>query len=70
MTLKTVDKEKSLIGKVRAGPCGEFEDEKHALFNCSLVDRTGLNLNENLDSIWSQPDIFKLFNRIHTANFV
>ena len=52
------------------GPCGEFEDEKHALFNCSLIDRIGLNLNENLDAIWGQPDIFKLFNRIHIANFV
>ena len=51
------------------GTCGVFGDEKHVLYDCSLVDRSDVELKE-INQIWCQPEVYKLFKRIKDAKFI
>ena len=48
--------------------CGVIGDEKHVIYDCSLVPRDGILLNQHLHNIWFQPEIFKLFGNIKTVS--
>ena len=50
--------------------CGVLGDERHAIYECSLVIRDDIVLNEHIHRIWDQPDIFKLFERLRAAKFL
>ena len=39
-------------------------DERHIIFDCSLIKRNDLFLKDGLDNILNQPDILKPFSRI------
>ena len=44
--------------------CNVVGDEIHILFNCSLNFRGDLNLSDDVNCIWTEEDVFKLFRRI------
>ena len=48
--------------------CGVLGDELHALYHCSNIDRSDINLPDNLDQVWESPDLFKLFQRLQERN--
>ena len=50
--------------------CNVLGDEEHVLFHCTLIDRTDLNLSNELNHIWKQQDVFTLFKRIKMAEFL
>ena len=50
--------------------CGVLGDERHAIYECSLVIHDDIILNEHIHGIWYQPDIFKLFERFRAAKFL
>ena len=50
--------------------CNVLGDEKHVLFNCSLIDRADLDLSNEINHIWEQQDVFILFKRIKMAEFL
>ena len=50
--------------------CNTIGDEEHALFDCDMVDRSGLILSRNIAEIWSQDDIFKLFIKLKDEKII
>ena len=50
--------------------CGVLSDERHGIYECSLIIRDGIVLNEHIHGIWYQPDIFMLFERFRAAKFL
>ena len=44
--------------------CNILGDERHAIYECSLIDRQGINLHEDISMIWQQASIYTLFKRI------
>ena len=48
--------------------CGVLGDELHALYHCTNIDRSDINLPDNLDQVWESPDLFKLFQRLQERN--
>ena len=44
--------------------CKVLGDERHLLYDCIEVDRSGLNLPDNISDLWKCDSIFELFNRI------
>ena len=50
--------------------CGVLGEERHVIYECSLVTRDDIVLNEHIYCIWYQPDIFKLFKRFRAAKFL
>ena len=50
--------------------CGVVGDECHTVFDCSLIERSDLVLGGNLDKIWNQPDIIKLFKRLKEIKLI
>ena len=52
------------------GTCGVVGDECHTVFDCSLIERSDLVLGGNLDKIWNQPDIIKLFKRLKEIKLI
>ena len=65
-------------GRLRSPPreerlctvCGVLGDERHAIYECSLVIRDDIVLNKHIHRIWYQPDIFKYFERHRAAKFL
>ena len=45
--------------------CGVLGDERHVIYECSLIDRNGVILNDSLNNLWYQPDIFKIIPFVH-----
>ena len=52
------------------GVCGVLGDEKHFLFECNVVSRDGLNIQDSLSDVWSQEDVSKLFERLKDTEFL
>ena len=50
--------------------CGGLGDERHVIYECSLINREGVNLNDSLNNLWYQPDIFKTFKHIKAATVI
>ena len=50
--------------------CGILGDEKHIIYQCGLIQRNDLLLSKNLNEIWYQKDIFELFIRISSSEFL
>ena len=50
--------------------CNLLGDEKHALFNCTAIDRDLLDLPNSISDIWEANDVFTLFKRLKDANFL
>ena len=44
--------------------CNVMGDEAHYVYNCSLVTRNDLSLENDLGRIWTQPDVFQLIKRL------
>ena len=44
--------------------CKVMGDEAHYVYNCSLVTRNDLSLENDLGRIWTQPDVFQLIKRL------
>ena len=49
--------------------CDVLGDEKHIIYECSLINRDDLNLSD-LSSIWTQQDVFPLFGRIRLTEYL
>ena len=50
--------------------CGVLGDERHAIYQCSNVDRTDISLPEVLSEIWSEECIYVLFKRLKEAKIL
>ena len=50
--------------------CGVLGDERHVIYECSLVSRENLNLDEDLSRIWTHEDVFALFRSIRSTDFL
>ena len=50
--------------------CGEFGDEKHVIYNCFLIDRNDMMLEQRLSHIWYQPEIYTLFKRMKETDYL
>ena len=50
--------------------CGELGDERHIIYNCSLIDRDGILLDPRISYIWYQPEIYLLFKRIKETEYL
>ena len=50
--------------------CGVVGDERHIIYNCSLISRDDLTLSNDISCIWTQEDVFKLFGRIKETEFL
>ena len=46
--------------------CNTLGDEKHVIYDCSLIFREDLVLSNDLSRIWTQQDVFHLFGRTVT----
>ena len=44
--------------------CGVLGDEVHYLYNCAQIKRDDVVLPQNLDELWQNPNVFKLFSRL------
>ena len=44
--------------------CNVLGNEIHLIFNCRLIDRTGLQLPNSFTELWKCDDVFELFKRI------
>ena len=43
--------------------CNVLGDEHHFIYNCPLIERSDLNLSNNLSQVWSQEDVFEIIGR-------
>ena len=50
--------------------CDTLGDEKHALFYCSLINRTDLYLSNDISKIWGQQDVFSIFKRMKMVDYL
>ena len=50
--------------------CNVLGDEEHVIYNCALIARNDINLSNDLSCIWEQEDVFRLFGRIKTADYL
>ena len=50
--------------------CESIGGEKHILYQCGLVERNDFGISRNIDEIWSQKDIFELFQRITNTPYL
>ena len=50
--------------------CGVLGDENHVIYSCSQISREDMVLDDFIDKIWYQPEVFRLFERIKTAKFL
>ena len=50
--------------------CGEIGDEEHVIYRCSLVLRNDIVFLDEIDKLWLQPEVYKLFARIKDAKFL
>ena len=50
--------------------CNILGDEKYIIHECSLIYREDLNLSNDLYNIWTQQDVFRLFNRIIETGYL
>ena len=50
--------------------CGVLGDERHVIYDCVRINRTGLELCNDISRIWSQRDIFGLFREIKREEYV
>ena len=50
--------------------CGVVGDEKHLLFNCTVINRNDLNMQCSLDNIWFHDSIFELFENLKQSEFL
>ena len=52
------------------GVCKVLGDEKHAMFECQTVDRSSLVLSNTLGEIWSNKNVFHLFEWFDQAKLL
>ena len=50
--------------------CGVLGDERHAIYQCGEVDRTGLILSEPLSSLWNNEGVVSLFRNLRVAKLI
>ena len=50
--------------------CHVLGDEKHALFDCSAVDRSSLMIPNSIGEIWNSENVFELFDRLKDAKLL
>ena len=50
------------------GECGVLGDELHYIYNCTQIKRDDIMLPENLEELWQNPNVFKLFSRLMELN--
>ena len=50
--------------------CRVLGDERHAIYDCVDVNRTGIHLPVSIHEIWKSDDIFRLIERFKTANVI
>ena len=50
--------------------CGTIGDEEHVIYHCSLIDREGIELTDEINDIWRQPEIYELFKRLKDAKYL
>ena len=50
--------------------CGEFGDENHAIYHCSLIFRDDIEIDTSISNIWTENDAFKLFKRLKQAKLL
>ena len=50
--------------------CNVLGDEKHVLFDCSLIFREDLDLINDISRIWKQQDVFRLFSQIKMTDYL
>jgi hypothetical protein len=50
--------------------CGVLGDERHAIYQCGEVDRTGLMLREPLSSVWNEEGLHSLFRNMKNAKLL
>ena len=50
--------------------CNKLGDEKHVLFECFLIRRDDIILENDLSRIWKQRDVFNLFGRIKATEYM
>ena len=50
--------------------CGVLGDERHVIYHCGEVDRSGLHLMEPLNSLWKNDDVFRLFSNLKIAKLL
>ena len=44
--------------------CNVLGDERHLIYNCCEIDRTGLHLPNTFIDLWKSDEVIKLFKRI------
>ena len=45
-------------------------DEVHALYDCNLLRRDDLGDLDEIDQVWYQPEVFRLFSRMKAAKLL
>ena len=50
--------------------CGVLGDENHVIYSCSQISCEDIVLDNFIDKIRYQPEVFKLFERIKTVKFL
>ena len=50
--------------------CGVLGDERHAIYQCGEVDRTGLHLRQPLSSLWNSDNVLSLFRNLKVAKLL
>ena len=50
--------------------CGVLGDDLHYVYNCSLIPRNDLMLDDDIGRIWTQPDVFTLIKRLKSIDLL
>ena len=50
--------------------CNILGDEKHLIYDCSLIYREDLVLSNDISCIWTHQDVFHLFGRIKMTQYL
>ena len=50
--------------------CGVVGDEEHAIYDCSLISRHDIVSVQEIDQLWHQPEVYKLFTRMKLAKLL
>ena len=50
--------------------CGVVGDEHHIIYECSQIFRGDLSLSNDINFIWKEEDVFRLFGRIRETDYL
>ena len=50
--------------------CEVVGDERHLIYDCSLINRDDINIPNTLNAIWEHADIYKLFSKLKDTEYL